>query len=74
MLEYPQDPNLPPGTWKLWTVGKRRILFSCPKCGETGLLNHEIADDQVRAAQTPAFRPGISGVTRVGYGCTPSRC
>lgn len=45
MLEYPKDPNLPPGTWNLWTTGKRRVLFSCPKCGQTGLLNHEIADD-----------------------------
>lgn len=45
MVDCQKDPNLAPGTWNLWTTGKRRILFCCPKCNQTGLLNHEIADD-----------------------------
>ncbi len=44
-MEYRKDPELPPGTWNLWSTGKRRVLFACPVCGDVGLLNHEIADD-----------------------------
>lgn len=45
MVNCPKDPTLGRGTWNLWTTGKKKILFSCPKCGEVGLLNHEVADD-----------------------------
>jgi hypothetical protein len=43
MLECPKDPTLQPGTWYLWTTGKRRILFACPECSQVMLLQHEIA-------------------------------
>jgi predicted RNA-binding Zn-ribbon protein involved in translation (DUF1610 family) len=45
MVECPRNQELPPGTWNLWKTGKRGILFSCPKCGDVGLLDHAIADD-----------------------------
>lgn len=45
MLECPKDPTLQPGTWNLWTTGKRKVLFSCPRCNLVALLAHEIAPD-----------------------------
>lgn len=45
MVNCPKDPTLAPGTWNLWTTGKRRILFACPKCGEVALLEHAITGD-----------------------------
>lgn len=58
MLEYPRDPNLPPGTWNLWTTGKRRVLFSCPKCGDTGLLDHAVASDGSVTPSVQCTKPG----------------
>lgn len=45
MLESLKDQTLQPGTWNLWTTGKRQVLFGCPKCGQVTLLNHGISDD-----------------------------
>lgn len=45
MVRCPKDPALMRGTWNLWTTGKKRVLFACPKCSEVGLLDHDIADD-----------------------------
>lgn len=43
MRECPKDPALQPGTWKPWMNGK--IFLACPKCGQIGLLDHEVASD-----------------------------
>lgn len=44
-MDLKKDPGLFPGTWNLWTTGKRRVLFACPICGDVGLINQEIKDD-----------------------------
>lgn len=45
MLECLKDPTLQSGSWNLWTTGKRKVLFACPKCSHVALLNQKIADD-----------------------------
>lgn len=47
MVDCKRDPELQPGTWNLWSTGKRRVLFACPLCGDVGLLNHEISDEGI---------------------------
>lgn len=47
MTTYPQDDNHRRGTWKeLNTPTARSASFTCPLCGQTGLLiDHQIAPD-----------------------------
>lgn len=60
MLECSKDTMLQPGTWNLWTTGKRRILFSCPKCGQVALLDHEISGDGTVTPSVECAKPGCS--------------
>jgi len=54
-MELRKDLELSPGTWNLWSTGKRRVLFACPLCGDVGLISQEIGDDGVvsQAVQCP---------------------
>lgn len=48
MVELPEDKTLQPGTWYLWTTGKKRIFLACPLCGQIVLIDPEeteIIDD-----------------------------
>lgn len=44
MIEFTRDDDLKkPGTWMPTDNGK--AVISCPKCGQFGSLDHEIASD-----------------------------
>ena len=66
MVECPKNPELPPGTWNLWKTGKKGILFACPKCGDVGLLGHEIAaDGKVTLVQCPKLGCGFHDTVKL---------
>lgn len=46
MFEAKEDHLLMKGTWRLWKGGERPcVFFCCPKCGELGMLDHEVNAD-----------------------------
>lgn len=60
MVDCVKDPTLQPGTWNLWTTGKKRVLFACPLCGNVGLLDHEIAADGKVTPSVQCMKDGCS--------------
>jgi len=69
-MDLNKDPELAPGTWNLWSTGKRRILFACPLCGDVGLISHEIGDDGIvsQAVQCPGLMCGfLETIKLVGW-------
>ena len=65
MLECPKDPTLQPGTWNLWTTGKRQVLFCCPTCGHVALLDKMIADDGMVTRSIQCGKAGCSFNQRI---------
>lgn len=67
MHEANRDRTLLNGTWNLWTTGKRKILFACPRCGFIRLLDDDVSPGgQVPApVQCPGLKCGFHDTIRL---------
>ncbi len=45
MFESHRDAQLEPGSWSLWTTGRRTLIFSCPLCRKPKILRQDVLHD-----------------------------
>ncbi len=70
MFESHRDTQLEPGSWSLWTTGRRTLIFACPLCRKPKILRHIVHHSGLIEGLVRCIEPGCAfndHVTLVGW-------
>lgn len=42
LFESPSDLQLQPGSWSLWKIRRRVLLFCCPRCKKLKIIRQDV--------------------------------